>query len=204
MRKKQTAPSDSLMFSSFFETIGFFPGRQKIMAAGSLFLMVGGLFTWFLLAPKYNEMDRVQTEMNRIDMRLASAGMRPEKVLLYENELKKRKKRVHELMSLFPDSNGVASLLSDISKTGQNAGVAFLLFEPQPEEKTGSYIEIPTRIQATGTFSNLSQFFYAIARLPKMVAVKNLSMTPSEKEGVIIASFVAVIHRMPSETDPPL
>ena len=195
-------PSDSFIFRSFFETIGSFTRSQKIMAIGSLFLMAGGLFAFFLFAPKYNEIGQFEKEINRIEMRLASAGMRPKKILLYESELKKKQRQVHDLMSLFPGTGDMSSLLADISKTGKDAGVAFLLFEPQSEKKGESYSEIPIKIQATGRFNNLSQFFHAMAQLPKMVSIKNMNMTPSEKEDAIIASFVAVIYRIPSKTDP--
>jgi type IV pilus assembly protein PilO len=61
-------------------------------------------------------------------------------------------------------------------------GLEFLLFEPKPEIRKEFYAEIPVAINVKGGYHDMAMFFDRVARLSRIVNVKNITMG-REKEG---------------------
>jgi len=75
-----------------------------------------------------------------------------------------------------PLTDEVPSLLRDISQSGKDSGLTFLLFKPEAEKKQNFYAELPIRMDLTGTYHDLGSFFDELARMPRIVNVKTFDM----------------------------
>ena len=73
----------------------------------------------------------------------------------------------------------MADLLIDISSSGLINGLVFNLFQPGGERPVDFYAELPIQMTVTGTYHQFGEFVSAIAALPRIVTMHNLTLTPS-------------------------
>jgi type IV pilus assembly protein PilO len=185
----------------FWEKLAGLSGSQKIIGAGGLLALVACFFVCVLFYPKYDEIRRLREGMSQMDIRLASAGMGWGTVVRHESELAKRKKRLDGLLKSLPGRHEAVSWMAELSRTGEKAGLEFLSFEPRPESRGEFYTQSPAAVRATGRFHQMTVFFESLSRAPRMALIQSLRLRPwekSEKQGLLMASFVAAAARMNS------
>ncbi|MBW1820266.1 MAG: type 4a pilus biogenesis protein PilO, partial [Deltaproteobacteria bacterium] len=76
-----------------------------------------------------------------------------------------------------PEKEEIPSLISAISASGQESGLEFLLFQPKGEKRKDFYAEIPVSIQVTGNFHNIVLFFDKVARLSRIVNIRDIKIS---------------------------
>jgi type IV pilus assembly protein PilO len=83
-------------------------------------------------------------------------------------------------MRALPEKEEIPSLLTNISKSGHEIGLEFLLFEPKAENKKDFYSEIPVVMNLRGDYHNLAIFFDKVARLSRIVNINNITINRSK------------------------
>ena len=86
-----------------------------------------------------------------------------------------------------------------------DAGLEFLLFEPKPEVRKEFYAEIPVAINVTGGYHDMAIFLDKIARLSRIVNVKDISMGRTKGGEDLNTSCTAVTYKFvegPPPEDP--
>ena len=106
-------------------------------------------------------------------------------------------------MRKLPEKEEIPSLLTSISDSGQRVGLEFLLFEPKPEKQKEFYAEIPVSMSITGDYHNLTLFFDQVARLSRIVNIRDIKMgrTKGKDSSVISTRCTAVTYKF-IETPP--
>ena len=66
-------------------------------------------------------------------------------------------------MKALPEKEEIPSLLTSISRSGQDVGLEFLLFEPKNEVRKEFYAEIPVAMHVIGGYHDLAIFFDKVA-----------------------------------------
>jgi type IV pilus assembly protein PilO len=79
-------------------------------------------------------------------------------------------------MKKLPEKEEIPSLLTSISDSGQQVGLDFLLFEPKPEKPKEFYAEIPVAMSIKGDYHNLTTFFDQVARLSRIVNIRDIQI----------------------------
>ncbi|MBW2742582.1 MAG: type 4a pilus biogenesis protein PilO [Deltaproteobacteria bacterium] len=115
-------------------------------------------------------------------------------------------------MKALPDKKEIPSLLTGISEAGKEAGLEFLLFQPESEINKDFYAEIPVSIKVAGNYhnvglffdnvsrlyrivNNVGLFFDNVSRLYRIVNVKNIVMTTPRDGDRLNSSCTAVTYR---------
>jgi type IV pilus assembly protein PilO len=80
-------------------------------------------------------------------------------------------------MKALPEKKEIPTLLASVSRSGQDAGLEFLLFQPKNENNKDFYAEIPVAIEVTGSYHNVALFFDKVARLSRIVNIDNINLT---------------------------
>src|SRR6185369_13379920 len=93
----------------------------------------------------------------------------------FKAEYEQLKKDLDAALTELPNQKEIPSLLTSISSVGRSAGLDFLLFRPKPEVPKDFYAEVPVDIAVSGTFYNVADFFVAVAKLPRIVNINNVS-----------------------------
>ena len=114
----------------------------------------------------------------------------------YKEQMKEMRVVFKSMLQQLPRKSEVADLLIDISRTGLINGLQFELFKPESERPVDFYAELPISMKVTGNYHQFGEFVSAVAALPRIVTLHNLTMSPlSETSGKMTMDITAKTYR---------
>ena len=190
--KKLNISSDS---SVLVDKIGELTKIQRILICAAAFLIVISGFVYFSYYPKFQQIDTLETRHNKIKSELETAKKNAGQLKKFQLEMKEAEDNFKIASKALPETKEIPSLLTNISKYGQDSGLEFLLFQPNPDKAIGFYAEIPVLIQVKGGYHNLALFFDRVSRLSRIVNIKDIDMEASNESGSLMTKCTAVTYR---------
>jgi type IV pilus assembly protein PilO len=167
-------------FEPFLEKLEKLSKVQRILISTAIFgLLVGG-FIYLLYWPKYEQISRLDTQLDKLEAKLKTAMKNAADLEKFQAKMKEAESQFQMAMKKLPEKEEIPSLLASISSSGQQVGLEFLLFEPKPEKKKEFYAEIPVVMSIVGDYHNTALFFDQVARLPRIVTIENIQMNPTK------------------------
>ena len=153
------------------------PTKQKILILVLFSIVETAALIWFLYLPKYNELNGLKVEIskleNEINEKTRTANNLPKLKLEYEQLSQELQLALAEL----PNSKEIPSLLTSITSLGKSAGLDFLTFRPKPEVAKDFYADVPVDIVVSGSYFSVANFFAAVANLPRIVNITNVTFS---------------------------
>jgi type IV pilus assembly protein PilO len=180
---------------SFFEKIEELSKVQRILISVGIFVLVIGFFVYFLYMPKFKEIDKQTKALDKLEKKLATAKRNAASLKKFQAKMKEAEAQFKMAMRALPEKEEIPSLLTSISKSGQDVGLEFLLFEPKAEVQKDFYAEIPVAINVKGSYHQMAMFFDRIARLSRIVNVRDIQMNPGKENQGLSASCTAVTYK---------
>ena len=168
---------------------------ERILICCGSFILLAGVFAYFLYLPKYNQMDLLKSQRENLKKQLVTAKDKARRLEKYRKEMADVKGRFNAAMKALPDKKEIPSLLASVSQAGRDAGLAFLLFQPKSEVNKEFYAEIPVQIEVTGTYHQTALFFDKVSRLSRVVNIKDIKINTGKKSGELKTSCAAVTYR---------
>jgi type IV pilus assembly protein PilO len=151
------------------------PTKQKILGLVLVLALVAGALLYFFYLPEYNKLNGLKAELtnlqNQIDEKTRIANNLPR----LKREYDQLNMELAQALTELPNSKEIPSLLTNITALGKNAGLDFLVFRPKPESPKDFYAEVPVDITVSGSFYSVANFFAAVANLPRIVNIANVS-----------------------------
>ncbi len=153
------------------------PTKQKIMILVLVSILEAAALVWFLFLPKYNELNETKAQLvsleNEINEKTRVANNLPKLKAEYDQLNQQLVLALAEL----PNSKEIPSLLTSITTLGKSTGLDFLTFRPKPEIIKDFYAEVPVDIVVSGSYFSVANFFAAVANLPRIVNITNVSFS---------------------------
>jgi len=192
MKKIDTSKLKKINISKFtkpllenIDKIGKLSRLYRILISLLIFAVLIGPFFYFVYMPKLEKIAQLRKEQETLETKLVQ----------FQNKAKQLKKWLAKMKKL-PEKKDIPSLLASISRSGQDAGLEFLLFKPNPERNKEFYAEIPVSIRVTGTYHNVALFFDKVSRLSRIVNFDDIKMVNAKKKGgKLNASCTAITYR---------
>jgi type IV pilus assembly protein PilO len=183
------------------EKIGKLPKLYRILICLGIFLLLIGPFFYFFYQPKVKKIDQLKSEHKTLETKLGKARAKAEQLKQLQDKLKKAETAFKVAVKKLPEKKEIPSLLSSISRSGHDAGLEFLLFEPRKEVIKEFYAEIPVSIIVTGNYHKTALFFDKVSRLYRIVNIDNIKMTATKESNKLNTSCTALTYRF-VETKP--
>jgi type IV pilus assembly protein PilO len=196
MKKIDTTKITNLFFETV-DKIGKLSKLYKILLCLGLFALLIGPFVYFSFVPKFNKIRALKNEHATLETRLVRARAKANKLKYYKAKLKEAELEFKIVMKKLPEKKEIPNLLSSVSQSGRDAGLEFLLFQPEPEQSKDFYAEIPVSIRVSGNYHNVALFFDKVARLSRIVNIDDIKIkTASAKGGTnLLTSCKAITYR---------
>ncbi len=141
------------------------------------------IFIWSPLQTSI-EAEKTQVEHQRVILnkneRLASNI--PKK----KEEYKKLQTQLIIALNMLPKKSQIPDLLEGVTWAGKDSGLEFSAFKPGSEKVQSIYAEVPVSLSVSGTFRQLLTFLKRVGEMPRIVDVKNLSLTMGKEENLEI------------------
>ncbi len=192
-------------FIAFFlekiDKIGKLSKLYRVLICFGILLMLFGPFFYFSYQPKVDKIDELKTEQETLETRVVRAKAKARQLKHFQDKLEKAETEFKMAVKKLPEKKEIPSLLSSISRSGRDAGLEFLLFEPRDERIKEFYAEIPVSIIVTGNYQKTALFFDKVARLHRIVNIDDIKMIAAKGSGDLRTSCTAVTYRF-VETKP--
>jgi type IV pilus assembly protein PilO len=178
-----------------FEKIEKLPKLYRILISCGLFLIFIGAFVWLLYLPKYSQIDSLEKDLAKLSDELGKAKRNAKDLKKFQQKIKEAEDQFKTVMRSLPEKEEIPSLLTSISDSGIKSGLEFVLFQPRPEVSKDFYAELPVAIRVSGKYHNIALFFDRVARLPRVVNLRDITMKPEKSGESISTSCVAVTYK---------
>jgi len=181
----------------FFEKVEKLSQLQRMLISSLFFVLIVGIFTYFSYWPKFETIRSLQTKLKQTEKKLATAKRNAADLKKFQAKMKEAEAQFKLAMKKLPEKEEIPSLLTSISDSGQQVGLEFLLFEPKAEKKKEFYAEIPVAMSIRGDYHNLAIFFDQVARLSRIVNIRNIQMSRTKGKGskVLSTKCTAVTYK---------
>lgn len=159
-----------------------FNGLSTLQKAGLFLVLVlamGGAYWYFILDDKLIEISRVQQNIEQLDNEIARFRAQVAKLPELERNLERMRKELYYAKTLLPeDAKALEALLASFEQIGRDENVDFILFQPGAEQQYDFYATRSVQLHISGTYHRLMTYFDRLARLDRLVSIKNIIFTP--------------------------
>jgi len=149
---------------------------KKILILIAIVIAIGGLYYYFLFAPKYKELSKIQKKYKKAQLTLSQTKQVASQLKQFEKEIASLQVDFKIAARKLPNSREIPRLLMQITKLGKEAGLDFLLFQPQAEKPVEFYAEVPIDIEVIGGYHALGGFFTKICSMPRIVSIGDFDL----------------------------
>lgn len=177
-----------------FEKVGALTKVQRLLVCLVTFAVIGGAYYYFVFMPKHEELKKVQQNYKTQLNKLSTYKARAAEILKYEKMMAATREKFNLAMRALPDKREIPALLTGISKAGSDAGMAFHLFKPDNEINKEFYKEIPVSIKVEGGYHQITDFFFQITKLNRIVNINNVDVKGKKGGKILEMSCKAVTY----------
>jgi len=149
---------------------------QRVAIVSGFLALLCSAAVWFLFLPKYDEISVLDQRLQGLEKKLATAKVNAAELGKFQAKMQEAEAQFRIAMRALPEKEEIPSLLTSVSKSGQEVGLDFLLFEPKAETRREFYAEIPVSMNIRGDYHNLAVFFDKVARLSRIVNINNITI----------------------------
>ena len=168
---------------------------QRILIFSAVIILAVVIFVFMLYKPKLEKIGKLGKELDELEKKLVVAKKNAENLEKFQKMMKEAEFQFKTAMKALPEKEEIPSLLTSISRSGQDVGLEFLLFEPKTEVRKEFYAEIPVAMNIKGGYHDLAMFFDKVARLSRIVNIKNISIGRTKDSQELSASCTAVTYK---------
>lgn len=180
--------------------IGNWPIIPKILALCGLLILILFAGYWFDWQNQLDDLKVAQEKESQLRETFISKKKQAVNLDTYRRQLKDLEQAFGALIKQLPNKAEMDALLTDINQAGLGRGLEFDLFRPAATETiTEFYAERPISIRVTGNYHDLGAFASDVSRLPRIVTLNDINITPIGQ--TLTMSAVAKTYRYLDENE---
>ncbi len=153
------------------------PTRQKLLILLFAVLLEGAALVWFLYLPKHQEEVGLKADLAKLQAEVDEKTRIANNLPRLKAEYEQLSRELAQALTELPNSKEIPSLLTSITTLGKNSGLDFLKFQPKGEAIKDFYAEVPVDISVSGSYFSVANFFAAVANIPRIVNIANVSFS---------------------------
>lgn len=180
---------------AFFAKIEKLSKIQRILIFSGVFVAIIAIFVFVLYKPKLAQIKNLSNQLTDLEKKLVVAKKNAADLEKFQKKMQEAEVQFKTAMKALPEREEIPSLLTSISRSGQDVGLEFFLFEPKSEVRKEFYAEIPVAMNVKGGYHDLAIFFDKVARLSRIVNIRNISMSRAKDSMDLNTSCTAVTYK---------
>lgn len=173
----------------------------------TIILIICGVYWYFFLSPKSEELTRARNELQKERTKLNEYESIARELPRFEQEFNKLDREFKEAAKKLPEEKEIPSLIDNVYSEVSASGLESNTFAPKPEVKKDIYAEIPIDMKVYGSYYDIANFFDRVSKLSRIVNIRDLNLSQEKKRSagdriVLDASFTAVTFRLLPSVSP--
>ncbi len=184
-----------------FERVGKLSRLQRFLICLLTVAVIGGTYYYFIFMPEHKKLQQVTKILETQSRKLQVVKRQASDLKKWETKMQEVEQAFYVATRALPDKKELPTLLTEVSVAGSDAGLTFLLFQPNPAVNKEFYMEIPLSMKVEGTYLQMADFFYQVSRLNRIVNINKISMKKNKTlSGIIDMSCNAVTYMFVEDT----
>jgi len=170
--------------------------RFGIIGGIAVAIVAGYFFLYY--QDKAEELKALHAQELELQRKLSEVRSIAANIAAFEAEIEDLEIKLKTALRQLPNNKELEVLLTDISNLGKTAGVEIRSFKRENEVVHDFYAEVPIKIELTGEFHDVAQFFDLVSKLPRIVNMGALSigiMSEDEDKTVLSIKGTATTFR---------
>ncbi|MDP3439716.1 MAG: type 4a pilus biogenesis protein PilO [Azonexus sp.] len=157
----------------------------KITVLLGFFLAILLAGWWFVWSDQLTELETKQREEETLKQQYIEKKRQAVNLDLYTQQLADIDRSFGALLKQLPNKSEIEALLIEVNQAGLGRGLQFELFRPAQEQIKDFYAELPIAVKINGTYHDFGAFAADIAKLPRIVTLNNISISPLKEGGLL-------------------
>jgi len=185
-----------------FDNLGSWPLSVKVIAWVLVFLVVIGVGYFYNIADLRNELATTEMKEATLKKEFEDKAFKAANLEALRKQMEEMQISFGALVKQLPTDTEVPGLIEDITNKGVESGLEIRKIELQPEQTKEFYVELPIKIEVSGSYHDFGTFVSGIAGLPRIVTLHNFKIEPPAKQqgsevstGVLSMSISASTYR---------
>lgn len=178
---------------------GAWPLIPKVTVLFGLFvlLLIGGW--WFVWSDQLIELETKQHEEETLRQQYLDKKRQAVNLDLYTQQLAEIDRSFGALLKQLPNKSEIEALLIEVNQAGLGRGLQFDLFRPGAEQMKDFYAELPVAVKINGSYHDIGAFAADVAKLPRIVTLNNISITPVKEGGLTLDASIKTFRYLDEE-----
>jgi type IV pilus assembly protein PilO len=164
---------------------GAWPLVPRIAVMLGLFFAILLAGWWFIWSDQLTELETKQQEQETLKTQYLDKKRQAVNLDLYTQQLAEIDRSFGALLKQLPNKSEIEALLIEVNQAGLGRGLQFELFRPGQEQVKDFYAELPIAVKINGTYHDFGAFAADIAKLPRIVTLNNITISPLKDGGVL-------------------
>lgn len=156
------------------------PASVKAGVAGFILAVIVAAGFYFDWSPALDGLEAAKAEEQRLRDSYAGKKRQAIHYQAYKQRLDDTEKALVAILKQLPNKSEMDALLIDVNQIGIGRGLEFDLFRPGSESRADFYATLPITIKVNGGYHDLGNFVSDIARLPRVVTIHDIGLTPTK------------------------
>lgn len=157
---------------------GVWPVIPKVAVLLGVFLAILLAGWWFVWSDQLAELETKELEETRLKQQYIDKKRQAVNLDFYTQQLADIDRSFGALLKQLPNKSEIEALLIEVNQAGLGRGLQFELFRPGQEVLKDFYAELPISVKINGNYHDFGAFAADIAKLPRIVTLNNISITP--------------------------
>ena len=157
---------------------GIFTG---LLGAGALYVFFATSYLPVTYPVNATKIKELKADFEKKSNDLARARQSVADLPRFQAEFAALHERYEMAAELLPTEKEMPGILRRITLAGQQCGVTFESFRPDPEVVKEHYIEIPIQIDVHGGYHEVGQFLAELSNMKRIMKISNLQLTANPK-----------------------
>jgi type IV pilus assembly protein PilO len=180
--------------------------RIKLALVGAGIVIVGLLVFFLVINPIRGDIGQLNGQIATENDKIARLTRELQMAETVRKEGRQNQARLVELAKMIPDQPEIPSLILQLQDLADKAGIKWTQISPSDAKAVEgtSYETIPLSLSFQGNFYDVTDFIYRaeqmVAGPGRLLAVKDVSMTPSDTAGVKLGVHMTVYAFMMAPT----
>ena len=169
--------------NDILERFGKLPRVQRLAVLSLVLVIFLAMFWTLVYSPKSEELTQLRTQNTELVAEKEKVKRRAENREKFEAELQELTSQLKEALRELPNEREIPDLLRKISSVGKKVGLEVRRFQPLPEVKQEYYADVPVSLQVMGSYHEVAMFFDRLAKMSRIVYVRDITMEISGERG---------------------
>ena len=171
---------------AIFDPIVNAPKPQKlVLGVFGLAIIVAASY-FLLLSPLETKVSQLRAHAASLQGELVRDRAIVADLARFRREAQELEAKIAALRERLPSEREMPTLYRSLSDAGTQAGLGVSLFQPRDGQVRDYYVEIPITVTAEGSYHQVGEFFERVARLPRVVTMKEMKFTSTNRPRVSV------------------